>query len=318
MSTGWDDLAQFRTESIKPTEDDKNLLIVDGNNIGYRYLQRKNFNSFKDDYIRTVESLAKSYKSKDVIVAYDFGKSEYRKAIFPEYKANRTLPSPEEKDHFDQFFAELNGVAEEMPYQTFKLFGVEADDIITYLSLKLKTRYPHIWIVSSDRDLYQLLDDNISIFNLFSRKELTKRWLWEEKGLTAEQHKLSKIIQGDKSDNINGIEGIGEKRGDDLAKTYKTIGNLLSKLPLPGKTKYIKNLNSGVEILKRNEQLINLTENVRNIITYGSKGDEHLRILEEYSTKIMDSYPEVVIQPVILTGEATTTHLNKLEGMVNK
>lgn len=316
MSTGWDDLAQFRTESVKPTEDDKNLLIVDGNNIGYRYLQRKNFNSFKDDYIRTIESLAKSYKSKDVIVAYDFGKSEYRKAIFPEYKANRTPPSPEEKDHFDQFFAELNGVAEEMPYQTFKLFGVEADDIITYLSLKLKTRYPHIWIVSSDRDLYQLLDDNISIFNLFSRKELTKRWLWEEKGLTAEQHKLSKIIQGDKSDNINGIEGIGEKRGDDLAKTYKTIGNLLSKLPLPGKTKYIKNLNSGVEILKRNEQLINLTENVRNIITYGSKGDEHLRILEEYSTKIMDSYPEVAIQPVILTGEATTTHLNKLESMI--
>jgi 5'-3' exonuclease len=317
MSTGWDDLAQFRTESVKPTEDDKNLLIVDGNNIGYRYLQRKNFNSFKDDYIRTVESLAKSYKSKDVIVAYDFGKSEYRKAIFPEYKANRTPPSPEEKDHFDKFFAELNSVADDMPYQTFKLFGVEADDIITYLSLKLKTRYPHIWIVSSDRDLYQLLDDNISIFNLFSRKELTKRWLWEEKGLTAEQHKLSKIIQGDKSDNINGIEGIGEKRGDDLAKTYKTIGNLLKQLPLPGKTKYIKNLNSGVEILKRNEQLINLTENVRNIITYGSKGDEHLRILEEYSTKIMDSYPEVVIQPVILTGEATTTHINKLGSMVN-
>jgi len=303
MSTGWDDLAQFRTESVKPTEDDKNLLIVDGNNIGYRYLQRKNFNSFKDDYIRTVESLAKSYKSKDVIVAYDFGKSEYRKAIFPEYKANRTPPSPEEKDHFDQFFAELNSVADDMPYQTFKLFGVEADDIITYLSLKLKTRYPHIWIVSSDRDLYQLLDDNISIFNLFSRKELTKRWLWEEKGLTAEQHKLSKIIQGDKSDNINGIEGIGEKRGDDLAKTYKTIGNLFKQLPLPGKTKYIKNLNSGVEILKRNEQLINLTENVRNIITYGPKGDEHLRILEEFSTKIMDSYPEVAIQPIILTGE---------------
>jgi 5'-3' exonuclease len=164
--------------------------------------------------------------------------------------------------------------------------------------------------------LYQLLDDNVSIFNLFSRKELTKRWLWEEKGLTAEQHKLSKIIQGDKSDNINGIEGIGEKRGDDLAKTYKTIGNLLKQLPIAGKSKYIKNLNSGVEILKRNEQLINLTENVRNIITYGSKGDEHLRILEEFSTKIMESYPEVPIQPVILTGEMTTTHLNKLESMV--
>jgi len=243
--------------------------------------------------------------------------TNFRKDIYPEYKANRTPPSPEEKDHFDQFFAELNSVADDMPYQTFKLFGVEADDIITYLSLKLKTRYPHIWIVSSDRDLYQLLDDNVSIFNLFSRKELTKRWLWEEKGLTAEQHKLSKIIQGDKSDNINGIEGIGEKRGDDLAKTYKTIGNLFKHLPLPGKTKYIKNLNSGIEILKRNEQLINLTENVRNIVTYGPKGDEHLRILEEFSTKIMDTYPEVVIQPVILPGEMTTTHLNKLGSMIN-
>jgi 5'-3' exonuclease len=311
-------IAKKRQEDLKPSEDDKNLLIVDGNNIGYRYLQRKNFNSFADDYIRTVESLAKSYKSKDIVVAYDFGKSEYRKAIFPEYKANRTPPTEEEKDHFDKFFAELNSVSEKIPYQTFKLFGVEADDIITYLALKLKSRYPHIWIVSSDRDLYQLLDDNISIFNLFSRKELTKKWLWDEKGLTPEQHQLSKIIQGDKSDNIAGIDGIGEKRGDDLAKTYKNIGNLLNKLPLPGRSKYIKNLNEGKDLLLRNEQLINLTYDIRKIIAFGPSGEKNIKILDDYSNKILTSYPEVITQPILLekTTEVTSATAEVLERMV--
>src|SRR5206468_1701426 len=115
---------------------------------------------------------------------FDYGKSQYRLSLFPEYKANRLPPKDEEKEHYEKFFAELNLVATELPYTKFKLYGIEADDIIAYLTLQLKEYYPHIWIVSSDKDLYQLLDNNVSIFNLFSRKELNLKWLWDEHGLS--------------------------------------------------------------------------------------------------------------------------------------
>ena len=318
-----DDLADLKPDWIKagekqkPSPDDKNLVIIDGNNLGYRYLKRKNFNSFKEDYLRTVESLAKSYECKDIVVAFDYGKSEYRKTLFPEYKANRdkSQDTDEEKEHFRLFFEELNSVTDIMPYPTFKLFGVEADDIMTYITLQLKDYYPHIWIVSSDRDLYQLLTDNVSIFNLFSRKEITKASLFEEKGLTPEEHKLSKIIQGDAGDNINGIAGIGEKRGDDLAKTYKEIGNLISKLPFPGKSQYMRNLNAGVDILVRNEKLINLTRHIREIIAFGEQGERHLEILNQFCNQIRNTYPKLDIDEITIkkTKEPTLMHLGTLE-----
>jgi 5'-3' exonuclease len=317
--SSWANTVQKQADLLKPSADDKNLIIIDGNNVGYRYLKRKNFSSFSDDYIRTVESLAKSYGCKDIIVAFDYGKSEYRKAMFPEYKGNRLPPTPEEEEHFKMFFAELNSVSDAIPYQVFKLFGVEADDIITYLTLQLKDHYPHIWIVSSDRDLYQLMTDNVSIFNLFSRKELSKKWLWDEKGLTPEEHKLSKIIQGDTGDNIRGIEGIGEKRGEDLAKTYKTISNLLSKLPLPGKSQYIRNLNAGKDLLLRNEKLINLTGHIREIIGFGTNGENNLLALNQFCDDIRKTYPKYKIDKVELKGqkEMTMMHLSKLDKMTD-
>jgi 5'-3' exonuclease len=288
----WDDLAELGAYKPNAVEN-TNLLIIDGNNLGYRYLKRKNFSSFEDDYVRTVESLAKSYKCKDIVVTYDFGKSEYRKSIFPEYKGNRTI-APEDKDHYEQFFKELNKTSDNLPFQKFKFFGVEADDIISYIVQKVKHKYPAVWIVSSDRDIYQLLDHNVHIFNLFSRKEINLDYLLKEKSITPDEYRLSRIIQGDAGDNIDGIEGIGEKRGQDLAKTYKTLPNLLSKLPLPGKSQYIRNLNAGKDMLLLNEKLINLTTHTREIICFGAKGEEHLQCLEDWARPIINNYPDCI------------------------
>jgi DNA polymerase-1 len=75
--------------------------------------------------------------------------------------------------------------------------------------------------------LIQLVDENVSIFNIFGRKEVTQQSLDEELGLNSSEFMLSRIIEGDKSDNIIGIEGIGPKRAQDLAKEYKTLDNLI-------------------------------------------------------------------------------------------
>lgn len=258
-----------------------NLLIIDGNNLGYRYLKRKNFNSFQDDYIRTIDSLAASYHCKDILVAYDFGKSQYRLNMFPEYKANRTI-AQEDKEHYDLFFGELNKTSENLPFPKVRLYGVEADDIIAYFILELYQHFKEVWVISSDRDMYQLLKGNVHIFNMFSRKEITQQSLFEEKGIKTHEYMLSRVIQGDSGDNIKGIEGIGEVRGQAIAKNYGgSLEKLLAALPIKGTSKYIQNLNAGKDLLIRNEKLINLSGRNREIIGFGEKGESYLQQLDE-------------------------------------
>lgn len=267
MAANWDDLAEIST-TREIIDNSNNLLLVDGINIAFRYLHRHNYSSFTDDYIRTVSSLAKSYEAKRVICCFDAGASLYRKTLFPDYKANRKVErSEEEQERFDKFFECLNATIEELPFEHYKFKGIEADDIIAYFSIHLSKQYEHTWIVSSDRDLYQLLKEDVSIFNLFSRNEITLESLKEKFDMTPREYAFSRIIEGDKSDNILGIEGIGPKRSAALVKEYKTLDNLLTSLPLKGRAKYITNLNNGAKTLEQNEKLINLLDYNDDVIS---------------------------------------------------
>lgn len=274
MSTSWQDLSEPTNEETPRT----NLLIVDGNNAAYRYIQRKNYNDFTDDYIRTIESLGKSYGAKKTIVCFDYGKSYYRMAISDDYKSTRKKPKePEEIQKYEEFFECLNKTIAVLPFPCYKIRGVEADDLITFFVKKYWDAYDHTWIISSDRDLYQLLRENVSIFNLFSRKEINLDYLTDELGLTPELYKFSRYLEGDVSDAIIGIEGIGPKRAQDLVKKYKTLDNLLKSLPIKGKSQYINNLNAGKEIIIKNEKMINLLDYNEIAIKSSAEGEEFLK-----------------------------------------
>ena len=279
MSVSWNDLADIENEQ---SAERNNLLLIDGNNLSYRYIRRANYNSYADDYIRTVKSLGKSYDAARTITCFDFGKSYYRMDMFDEYKGNRTdeTLSEEEKERKQEFFDVLNKLPEIMPTEVVKFRGVEADDTICYLVERFKSQYEHVWIISSDKDLIQLVDDNVSIFNLFSRKEITKDSLYENLSVTPSEFMLSRIIEGDTGDNIIGIDGIGPKRAQSLAKEYKTLDNLLAALPIKGRAKYIQNLNVGTERLIRNEKLINLKRYNEEAISAG-KEEDNLEILAQ-------------------------------------
>lgn len=283
---GWDDLQELSVFTPEPiAQQGNNLLIVDGNNLGYRFLHRNNYRNYKDEYFRTVESLAKSYSCKNILLTFDYGKSYYRNNVYPEYKATRKKPqTDEEVQKFEYFFACLNEIAELAYFPTAKFRGIEADDIIAYTVLKNKAHLDHIWMITSDRDLFQLLDSNVSIFNLYSRKEITLDYLQKQFDVTPSEYMLARIISGDDGDNIVGVEGIGEKRSCILAKKYKTLSALLKALPISGKAKYIQNLNKSVDLLVTNERLINLT-----------KYNEEAILLGGYQENIMEQFKAACI-----------------------
>ena len=273
----WDDLADLNQVDYTTH---KNLLIIDANNLSYRWLQRPNYASFNTEFVRTIQSLAKSYEAARTIVCFDFGKSYYRMEMLEEYKGTRKKPQEEEEiKRYDDFFAVLNALPDELDEEVLKFRGVEADDLLAWITQNISEKYDHTWIVSSDRDLIQLVDDKVSIFNMFGRKEVTKQSLFEDTELTPEQYMMSRIIEGDKSDNIIGIEGIGPKRAQALAKEYVTLDNLVRALPLKGKAKYIANLNAGKDTLIKNEKLINLKDYCVAAIMAGKEGSEYIERL---------------------------------------
>lgn len=278
MTKSWNDLADLQAPDYSTYN---NLMIVDANNLSYRWLQRPNYASFGADFIRTIQSLSKSYEAARTIVCFDFGKSYYRMDMHDEYKGTRKKPQEEEEiKKYEEFFAVLNDLPDQLDEEVLKFRGVEADDILAWITQNISDKYDHTWVISSDRDLYQLIDENVSIFNIFGRKEVTIQTLREDFEVTPDEYMLSRIIEGDKSDNILGIEGIGPKRAQALAREHKTLDKLLAALPIKGRSKYIQNLNAGHDQLIRNEKLINLKKYCVDAICAGKHGDEPIEQLK--------------------------------------
>jgi hypothetical protein len=84
----WNDLAGLE---ISTGSDRSNLLLLDSNNMSYRYIRRANYNAYQDDFIKTVKSLGKSYDAKRTIACFDYGKSYYRVEMFDDYLKNEDL-----------------------------------------------------------------------------------------------------------------------------------------------------------------------------------------------------------------------------------
>ena len=237
-----------------------NLLIVDCLNIAFRW-KHQGVLDFKYDYIRTVESLAKSYNAGQIIVLADGG-SFYRKEIFPEYKANRKEKyadqTEQEAKEFEMFMAEFSNTLTliKEKYPGFQFRGVEADDIAAYIVKEFD--YDDCWLISSDKDWDLLISDKVSRFSTVTRKETTVHNWDEHYDFEIPDYSTFKCLTGDKGDNVPGIPGIGPKRAVQLMQQYGDVFDIYGACPIDGKYKYIQNLNENAEQLLMNVELMDL------------------------------------------------------------
>jgi len=185
-----------------------------------------------------------------------------------------------------QFLDEFNNtleLAEEYGILTLKYKGLEADDIAAYLCKEYKNNFDRVILISSDADWHLMINDKVSQFSYRNRKEYTKDGWKEHYDYPLEKHIAIKCLQGDKSDSIPGIEGIGPKRATTIMDTYNTLEDLINSLPLKGKAKYIQNLNNGKEILERNIKLMDLNKYCEAAITAAG-----IEILEDINNKVQE------------------------------
>ena len=256
-----------------------NLLIVDGLNIAFRW-KHQGVLDFKYDYVRTVESLAKSYNAGNIIITADGG-SSYRKEIFPEYKANRkekyAEQTPQEEKEFAMFMAEFSNTLTLLKekYPVFQFKGVEADDIAAYISMNLdKYGLDECWMVSSDKDWDLLISYRVSRFSTVTRKETTIHNWDEHYDFDIPDYITFKCLTGDKGDNVPGIPGIGPKRAVQLMEQYGDVFDIYDACPIDGKYKYIQNLNENAEQLLTNVELMDL-------VTYSEQaiGEQNIEVI---------------------------------------
>lgn len=242
----------------------RNLVIIDGTNLAFRFNGNKG-ESFSTSYTKTINSFAKSYSARHTIVLGDKGKSVFRTEIDPEYKANRDAKydnqSEQEKEESRAFF---ECVAEAFELcaailPTIRIRGIEADDIAAYIKARIGHLYDHIWLISTDGDWDILLDEKTSRFSFQTRKEYRIETMYDHHGVdTVDQFISLKAIMGDTGDNIVGVEGIGIKRGYNIIKEYGSALDIIDQIPLPGKQKFIQNLNASGDLIMRNLSLVDL------------------------------------------------------------
>lgn len=273
----------------KLTEQGNNLLLIDGLNMSFSF---RGTVDFYKKYFEMVNSLKRSYKTDKVILCVDKGSSTYRKALDPCYKQNRKdkqeAQTEEERKEFEAFFKSfeqsIEYVRDNSDYPIIRFQGVEADDTLAYIcSKRKKLNKDHIWIVSSDRDLNLLIDEGVSQFSYVTRKEFTVDNWDQHYDWTREEYISIKVLQGDSGDNINGVPGIGPKRALELVRQYGSVYDIMASMPLPGKYKYIENLNRfGVDNLQLNYQLMDL-------VTYcvDAIGEENCKKIDQVLTEYL-------------------------------
>ena len=258
-------------------------IIFDGSNTAYRanvVVELSTKQGFRTSAIMgtlnilhsTIEFLNKSYSYpvKEVIFAWDKGHSPRRKALFPEYKANRKKNwEPEDEQWHKAFYVQIDVLHENLP-----LFGVksfmkeqwEGDDIIYGITEKLKKTNPDdiSVIVSTDEDFHQLISPTLHIYSPIKKILYNYDNYSELMGIQPSSFLTYKILKGDKSDGIPGINGIGDVTAKSLVKKYGDMEGLLDNKEELCKSKRTEKIFTpeGLNILDRNNKLINLKEYV--------------------------------------------------------
>ena len=261
-------------------KDEGTYLIVDALNLAFRYKHSKKPN-FAEDYLRTVQSLANSYKADNILITADWGSSSYRCGILPEYKGNRKekydKQTEQEAEEFRIFMEDYEKTLKllEIHYPVFRYKNVEADDIAAQLVAELKDS-SNIWLISSDRDWDLLIDDNVNRFSYVTRKEVTKATWSDHYDVSIDDYISYKCLTGDAGDNVPGPKGVGPKRAIGLMEQYGNVFDIAQSLPIQSKYKYIESLNEfGADNLLRNFELMDLVEYCAEAI--GKENVEDLR-----------------------------------------
>ena len=238
-----------------------NFVLVDGSSYLYRAFYAlpnlttvSGFNTGAiHGVVNMINKLIKNYKPKYLSVVFDPKGKIFRHDIYKEYKANRKAMPKELSEQVPpliDFIKSLGITVLQVP-------GVEADDVIATLATKLSSKKNRVVISSGDKDLAQLVTEDIVLINSIDDRILDINGVKKKFGILPNQILDYLMLVGDTSDNIPGVEKVGPKTAVELLTKYNSVNGIFSKLDqITGKLK--ENLNNFLNFIETSRKLIQL------------------------------------------------------------
>ena len=191
-------------------------------------------------------------------VIFDAARKTFRNDIYPDYKANRPPPPEELVPQFDlvkRAVEAFNVPAIEMP-------GYEADDIIATYSRMGAEQGAEVTIVSSDKDLMQLVNDKVTMFDAMKNAPIGYDEVVAKFGLGPDKVVEVQALAGDSTDNVPGVPGIGVKTAAQLLEEYGDLETLLDRAEEIKQPKRRQNLIENAELARISRELVQLRDDV--------------------------------------------------------
>ena len=209
----------------------KSLTLVDGSGFIFRAyyalppLTRKDGTPINAvmGYCNMIWRLLAETKTDSLAVIFDTASKSFRNEIYPKYKANRS-DAPE--DLIPQFSL-IRDATEAFNIPFIELAGYEADDIIATYANQASNEGWDIDIISSDKDLMQLVKDNVKMIDPMKMVNIGKEEVLKKFGVYPDKVIDVQALAGDSTDNIPGIPGIGVKTAAELINKYGDLESLL-------------------------------------------------------------------------------------------
>ena len=204
-------------------------------------------------FINILNKILKDNKPEFVAACFDVSRDTFRQKKFAEYKIQRP-PMP---DGLSSQIPLIKQIISAYRIAIFEKEGYEADDVIATLSRKAKDKGLAVTIVSSDKDILQLVDDNTVVFSPYKDKGILydKDKVLERFGVEPRQIPDVIALMGDSADNIPNVPGIGEVSAESLVKAYGSIENLLENSGKIKQEKIRKAINDNTATIKLNKEL---------------------------------------------------------------
>lgn len=245
----------------------KMISVIDGNHFTARAFFALRLSDSKGrntsaiyGVIDMLNNFIEEFPCDGIVFVWDEGGSENRKAILPTYKESRIPKDEEEKARKLDWINQMKvckQILHTLGVPQVGIYGYEGDDMMCALSRIFKTHNIITQIVTSDKDMLQLVDKMVCWTDPLKKKSINEFNFEEELKMKRERFLLYKCLQGDKGDDVPGIPKIGEGRALSLVQKYATIDEIVnnSDVDIAGRT-----ARGQREILERNVKLLDVNQ----------------------------------------------------------
>jgi len=232
-------------------------------------------------FINMIHQFEKEHSTDYIVFALDSKGPTFRNEQYPEYKAHRP-PPPE--DLLKQLPVAIEWI-EQMGFANVSVEGFEADDVIATITRCAVEAGMRVRIVSHDKDLYQLIDDDrVVIVDAIKKKEINEAGCVEKFDVHPRDFIDFQAIVGDSADNVPGVKGIGQKGASKLINRFHSLENIYANLDEAGTPRIQKLLTESREMAFLSRELVRLRDDVFptcDLERYRLEDREYLAALKE-------------------------------------